>query len=121
MINIGNKIKQLRKKLGITQTELAENVNLSYQQIQKYENGKSKIYVTKLIEISKALNTNIGYFLEIVNETVSSPDEYKSYNKSEFSLSEEEAILLNYFRQIRSTEVRQNLLKQLKGIIDYQK
>lgn len=117
VINIGSKIKKLRKEQSITQTELAESVNLSYQQIQKYENGKSKINVNKLMEICKALNTEIGYFLYDYKEEVSSPKNHKNYNKINYNLTEEEKKLIKYFRQIKSPEIRKNLLKQIKGII----
>ena len=118
MINIGNRIKQLRKEHGITQSELAESVNLSYQQIQKYENGKSSISVTRLVEICKALNTDISHFLKDIDNVLSSPEEYRSYNISGTDLTKEEEELIYYYRQIKSSEIKLILLKQLKGIID---
>ena len=43
---IGEKIRKIRKKQGISQMALAEKVGLSFQQIQKYEKGISKISVS---------------------------------------------------------------------------
>ena len=122
MISIGSKIKQLREERGITQTKLAEMINLSYQQIQKYENGKSQISVNKLIEISKALGVHISIFLKKQdNQMISEPssEEYTIYNGFNYNLTEEEIALLEYFRQIKNPKVRRSLLKQLKGIIEY--
>ena len=45
---IGRLIRTLRRKHGITQKQLGEMLDVTYQQIQKYENGKSGISVGKL-------------------------------------------------------------------------
>lgn len=52
---IGRLIRTLRRKHGITQKQLGEMLDVTYQQIQKYENGKSGISVGKLSIILKNL------------------------------------------------------------------
>ena len=58
--NIGKKIKRIRKALGLSQIALAERIGISFQQIQKYEKGASKISVVRLQQISEALHINIS-------------------------------------------------------------
>lgn len=73
---IGNKIKERRKKLNMSQTKLAEIMGLSYQQIQKYESGKNKITVNRIVELSQSLNISISYFyngLEVEAEKIGKP------------------------------------------------
>lgn len=61
---VGNKIKERRKTLKLSQSKLAELMSLSYQQIQKYESGSNKVTIKRLIHLSKALNVPTSYFYE---------------------------------------------------------
>lgn len=61
---VGYKIKERRKLLKLSQTKLAEMMGLSYQQIQKYENGSNKITLARILELSKVLNIPTVYFYE---------------------------------------------------------
>lgn len=49
---IGALIRQLRKSAGMSQTRLAYKVGVSYQQIQKYEKGASKLSVPRLLQLA---------------------------------------------------------------------
>ena len=63
---VGRAIKEQREKMGMSQGKLGEMVGLSYQQIQKYENGASAISVITLIRIAGALKIHpIILFREI--------------------------------------------------------
>lgn len=62
--SIGKKIRQRRTELGLTQAQLASKLNLSYQQIQKYETGLNRISAGRLYLIAKILYTNLSYFFD---------------------------------------------------------
>lgn len=59
---IGRRIKQRRVDLGLSQTELAKALGMSFQQVQKYESGKSQIAACLLLEISRHLCVPITHF-----------------------------------------------------------
>jgi len=61
---IGLKIKVIRKGSGMSQIELAEKLGLSFQQVQKYEKGVTRISVFRLQQISEALGVPISFFLK---------------------------------------------------------
>lgn len=61
---IGNRIYTLRRANGLSLDKLSKLINVTFQQLQKYEKGKNRISVGRLILISKALNKNISYFIE---------------------------------------------------------
>lgn len=65
--NIGARIRMRRKEQNINLMKLANLLGLSYQQVQKYESGNSKITVDKLLFISHLLNTPIEYFIQDVD------------------------------------------------------
>jgi transcriptional regulator with XRE-family HTH domain len=59
---IGNKIKQQRIEYKLSLKEVGGYVGVSYQQLQKYENGQNRISAAKLKMISQALDVPINYF-----------------------------------------------------------
>lgn len=54
----GQRIRLLRKMLGLSQTDLAKRVDISYQQLQKYETGKNNISLSMLESISRGLGAD---------------------------------------------------------------
>lgn len=62
--SVGKKIAALRKNRNMSQQVLSSKIGSSRQIIQKYETGEAKISISKLYKISKALHTNLNYFLE---------------------------------------------------------
>lgn len=61
---IGKRIQEKRKELGYSAEKLAEHIDLSQQQLSRYERGASKINVAHLIEIAILLNTPISWFFQ---------------------------------------------------------
>lgn len=55
-IEIGKRIRGLRELRGITQVNLAVALNVSFQQVQKYEKGTNRVAASTLVHMCKALN-----------------------------------------------------------------
>ena len=53
---IGDFLKQKRLENGLSQEALSDKIGISFQQIQKYENGQSGILLERFFELAKALN-----------------------------------------------------------------
>ena len=66
-MTVGQKIKQLRKERGFTQMDLADRINVSYQQVQKYEKGDTNLSVQRLSAIAGVLEVPITIFLSEPN------------------------------------------------------
>lgn len=60
---IGLRIRAIRTDLGISQDDLGKALNVSFQQIQKYEKGVNRISASRLIQISHALETTPHHLL----------------------------------------------------------
>lgn len=58
----GGRVRLARKQQGISQTDLAEALGLTFQQVQKYERGANRISASKMYEIAKTLKLPVGYF-----------------------------------------------------------
>ncbi len=60
---VGARIRAARLKVGLTQSQLAAAVGLSFQQVQKYESGANRVSASTLVRLARALNTTvIGLF-----------------------------------------------------------
>lgn len=122
---IGRKIKLLRRSRGLSQIELAGKIGVSFQQVQKYEKGSTRISVARLQEIAKAIGVNISVFLG-EEGAIQVTDQRLEYNAKrdrsyEFPpLEPEERVLLKLFRRIENKNIRGSILKQLKGIVELQ-
>lgn len=62
--HIGERIRQRRSILGISQQELAEQAGVTYQQIHKYECGINRISASRLSQVAAVLSTDISYFFD---------------------------------------------------------
>lgn len=63
-IHVGHHIRLARQTRRMTQGELGERISLTFQQVQKYENGKSRISVPTLLLVAQALGVPISFFFE---------------------------------------------------------
>ena len=63
-VYVGMRVKNRRVLVGMGQDELGERIGLTFQQIQKYERGKSRISAGKLWEISGILGVPVKWFFE---------------------------------------------------------
>ena len=121
---IGKKIRQLRKGWGLSQSELAEKIGISFQQVQKYENGSTRISVMRLQQISEALGVDITSFFEQGGRIPKLSDfalEYTSGGKLRetfLPLNKEEVTLIKLFRKTKNRKIREGILKQLRGVIE---
>ena len=62
--HLGNKLKMRRLSLGLTQTKVAKAINVTFQQIQKYEKGTNGVSSIRLLQLSNYLKVPIDYFFE---------------------------------------------------------
>lgn len=108
----GKLIKKFRQQKGLSQMALAELLGISYQQVQKYESGKSSITIERLLEIAEALDIPLSRFFPSEKELLS--EEESPYGE----LTEEEKRLIELFRKIKDRNTRRAILKILEEMED---
>ena len=86
--HLGSKLRMRRLSLGLTQTKVAQAINVTFQQIQKYEKGTNGISSLRIMQLSNFLKVPVVFFFE----------DFPSYQaNSENSLNNEKIIEdLNY-------------------------
>ena len=97
-IHLGKKLRMRRLSLGLTQTKVAQAINVTFQQIQKYEKGTNGVSSSRLMQLSHFLQVSITYFYEDykdykdVNSTTDTSENlnYSFLTKTFYNLSKDE-------------------------------
>lgn len=63
-IHVGGRVREQRKKKGMSQGELGDSLGLTFQQIQKYERGANRIGASRLFQLSQILDVPVAYFFD---------------------------------------------------------
>ena len=63
-VHLGKKLRMRRLSLGLTQTKVAQAINVTFQQIQKYEKGTNGVSSNRLMQLAQFLKVPIIYFFE---------------------------------------------------------
>ncbi len=99
-VHVGGRVRLRRTLLGMSQTELAGALGLTFQQVQKYESGFNRISASRLYHLSHTLDVPVEYFFEELDEegSSSSPDDAM--------LKRETLELVRAYYRIRDPKVR---------------
>ena len=84
--HLGSKLRMRRLSLGLTQTKVAQAINVTFQQIQKYEKGTNGISSLRLMQLANFLKVPVIYFFE----------DYSEYMSSSVDSDKMEPVDLNY-------------------------
>ena len=121
-LHVGVKLREKRREKGISQDELAKAVDLTFQQVQKYEKGLNRISCSKLHDFAKYLKTDIRYFFQGLDEVfypfVEEYDTY-SFGESDFynvDSSVEVAELVKAFQMLKDPKIRRNIINLVISI-----
>ena len=68
-VHVGKRVRHRRWLIGMTQQQLAEQVGIKFQQIQKYETGANRISASRLWDIAEALDVPVSFFFEGLDES----------------------------------------------------
>ncbi|HEY0435049.1 MAG TPA: helix-turn-helix transcriptional regulator, partial [Phenylobacterium sp.] len=67
-VALGAMVRLRRRTLGMTQDMLAERCGVSFQQIQKYENGANRISFSRLVQIATALSCRVSDLIGVLDD-----------------------------------------------------
>lgn len=120
-LHVGARVRMRRKFLGMSQEGLAESIDLTFQQVQKYERGSNRISSSKLYEIAKALKAPVAYFFEGYGET----EAVEGFSESEseqfvhgFLMTTEGIELAEAFPRIKSAKLRRKVLELVRVLAE---
>lgn len=107
---VGQRVRQLRLELGLTQTQLADAIGVTFQQVQKYERGANRISASKLWRIADRLGVSPS---SLVSALPSPVDGTLSEADTE---GDEQGRLLRAFGRISDPQRRQTVIDVAEGL-----
>lgn len=117
---VGSRVRQRRTMLGMNQEALAKRLDLSFQQIQKYERGTNRIGSSRLFHISQILDVPINFFFEAVAKNEgrrTGGSEPKAVPEiANFQSKRETLDLVRAFTKISDPTVRKRILEMAKAM-----
>ncbi|WP_439813900.1 helix-turn-helix domain-containing protein [Zavarzinia sp. CC-PAN008] len=63
-VHVGQRLRERRLGLGMSQSALAEKIGLTFQQVQKYERGANRLSASVLYEVASVLDVPISFFFD---------------------------------------------------------
>ncbi len=123
-VHVGARLRQRRTLLGMNQTKVADALGLTFQQVQKYERGATRIGASRLFALSRVLDVPVEYFFDDMPAAVaaSSPAQGggkakkpPSYEPDPMATRETMEFVRAYYK-IKDAEVRTRLRELTKAI-----
>jgi transcriptional regulator with XRE-family HTH domain len=115
---VGQRIRWRRRELKLTQERLGELLELTFQQVQKYEKGVNRVSAGRLYEIAGVLGVPISYFFD-------GAEEFLGAEQAEFAEDEDEPHapvmtpemleLFSAFQKIEDLSLRKSLLNTVRA------
>lgn len=111
---VGERIRERRTELGLTQEELGRALKISYQQVQKYETAANRVSAGRLYELSRELDVDVSYFFEGFDDgRPAGPLPHGGHNRAAIDL-------VRNFMEIGNEDLRTSIGALLKAIKDQQ-
>jgi transcriptional regulator with XRE-family HTH domain len=104
---VGSRIRLFRMRRHMSQTQLGDRLGVSFQQVQKYENGKNRVGASRLQMISTALDIPVGQLFAV---------EAKSAKKPASSFDPEALRLAEAFVKITDKELRNSIVDTVEAM-----
>jgi transcriptional regulator with XRE-family HTH domain len=109
---VGQRLRQGRRELGLTQEALAALLDVTFQQIQKYEAGHSRMSAGRLLEIAVALGKPVGWFYEPF-EIAGHGDEDRGRDMQAHDLKRDARRLVEEITDLKSLQAAVHVLNAL--------
>lgn len=120
--NVGYQLRQRRALLGLSQERLAEQVGITFQQIQKYENGANRISASRLYEFSKVLDIPVSFFFESTTPMRAEgfgEGEQASFEGPDDVMRRKETLeLIRVYYSIENPKLRKDLFKLVRSMAE---
>lgn len=108
-VHVGHRVRARRKMLGLSQTQLGDELGVTFQQVQKYERGTNRIGSSRLFRMSTSLDVPVAYFFEGAETKLPGYSEPAAGLDGVFDREETQELVSAYYR-INDPRVRKKVL-----------
>jgi transcriptional regulator with XRE-family HTH domain len=113
---VGRRIRAQRLAKNLSQTELADHLGVSFQQVQKYENGANRVVAGRLQQISDLLEVPISYFYQTQKKKAPQVSELLDFLDTSRAFR-----LMKAYSQIRDKKLQSTLVEFVETMVRREK
>ena len=124
-VHVGARLRRRRTLLGMNQTNLGDALGVSFQQVQKYENGANRISASRLFDLSQILDVSIEYFFDDMPADIAASSlatkkrgkakKLPSYEPDPMA-KRETLVLVRAYYKIGEPQIRKRLFEMVKAL-----
>jgi transcriptional regulator with XRE-family HTH domain len=121
--HVGGRVRLRRMLLGMSQEKLAEQLGLTFQQVQKYEKGINRIGASRLFELSHLLGVGVAFFYEDAPSSTGAMQAAPGFAETsgenyivDFLNSREGLDLNRAFMRLTDPKVRRSIIDLVKSL-----
>ena len=116
-VYVGRRVREARISSGLSQTKLADALDISFQQVQKYEIGVNRVAPSRLTVIAKMTGRNVDWFFSDTEGVTVSKRPQRDDAIAELAASREGVRLARAFLAIKSSKLRTAFVNLLERSI----
>jgi transcriptional regulator with XRE-family HTH domain len=116
--HVGERLRKMREERGMSQEALGQRVDVSFQQIQKYERGANRVGASRLYEFSQVLQVPVETFFNGLPAEAKNDDEAREavQQLASFAKSKEGGELMLAYANIKDQKARRQILQLIKTL-----
>jgi len=115
-VYVGSRLRLRRTLMGMSQEKLGEAINLTFQQVQKYERGANRIGASRLLDLARVLDVPVSYFFDEIAPAGADPAETAQDAKADPMLKRETLELVRAYYRVPDANVRRRLLDLVRAL-----
>lgn len=112
-IEVGRRIRLRRNEVGMSQTQLGDELGITFQQVQKYEKGVNRVGASRLVRISEVLKTSVQF---LTNQSAKEDSSFSELLVQPYAMD-----LLKAYTSIKDKKVRASLLRLVDELAEQEK
>jgi transcriptional regulator with XRE-family HTH domain len=115
--HVGSRVRMRRMMLGMSQSTLADGLDLTFQQVQKYEKGTNRIGASRLQHISQILQLPVTFFFEgTPGQSKAKDDAPSPAYVTDFLATRNGLVLTKAFMKIKDAKLRRNIVNLVEDL-----
>lgn len=124
-VHVGRRVRLRRTLLGMSQEQLGDALNITFQQVQKYERGSNRISASRLWDISQILDVPVSFFFDDMSDDTAahSPRRMRTASSEEYEekpndpMARRETLeLVRAYYNITNQQVRKRITEMVKAV-----
>lgn len=116
--HVGERLRSMREERGLSQEALGQRVDVSFQQIQKYERGANRVGASRLYEFAQVFSVPVETFFNgLPSDTKDDAEARATVSQlSQFARSKEGGELMSAFASIKDVKARRQILQLIRTL-----